>query len=251
MMGLNRSEKPIKEGGLRKFMWPTLETASRIYDWANITLIVSLVAGVISTVLVVWMGDKKEAYLKFELSDRAADAAHAELQIATLDLRAKQLEKDTSAANERAAEAEARALEARLELEKFKAPRNISARQQEIIGSSLSAFRGQSYCVLIPPAGIDTESLLAQLVGALSRGHWQLVNPPGLVTGSPPHGIAITAPPGVYVGYAPSQTAKLKSVADALAKQLSAIGIESQSGGDTEGERDTNTLRIVIGLKRS
>jgi hypothetical protein len=45
-------------------MWPSEEWASRLFDWANIGIICSLAVGVVSTVLLVWMGNVKEAYGK-------------------------------------------------------------------------------------------------------------------------------------------------------------------------------------------
>lgn len=75
-------------------MWPSAETASRIADIANLLLIASLVVGVVATVALVWASNKKEEYLRLELGARAADAAHANLQITMLDLQAKQLEND-------------------------------------------------------------------------------------------------------------------------------------------------------------
>lgn len=69
-------------------MWPSEEWASRLYNLANMFLIAGLAVGVISTVLVVWMGNVKEEYLN----------------------------RDLAATNERAAEAEKRAAQANLEL---------------------------------------------------------------------------------------------------------------------------------------
>jgi hypothetical protein len=48
-------------------MWPSEDWASRLSDWANIGLIASLIAGVVSTFLLVWMGNVKETYLKTHL----------------------------------------------------------------------------------------------------------------------------------------------------------------------------------------
>jgi hypothetical protein len=62
----------------RKRMWPSLEVASRLYDWANIWLIIGLVLGAVSTVLIVWMGAVKEGYLKRDLAD--ADLARLKLE---------------------------------------------------------------------------------------------------------------------------------------------------------------------------
>ena len=55
-------------GGIR--MWLSLEVASRISDWANLAFIGSLVAGVVATVLIVWMANVKEGHW-----DRERDAA--------------------------------------------------------------------------------------------------------------------------------------------------------------------------------
>ncbi len=60
-----------------KGVWPSLETASRIADWANIFFIGSLVVGVISTILIVWMANVKEehwAAQRGESNERIAEA---------------------------------------------------------------------------------------------------------------------------------------------------------------------------------
>lgn len=57
-------------------MWPSEATAALIYDIANIVLIVGLVIGAVATVLIVWMGNVKEGYLKREVAsahERAAE----------------------------------------------------------------------------------------------------------------------------------------------------------------------------------
>jgi len=70
------------QGGIR--MWPSEEWASKLADWANFGLIASLIAGVISTVLLVWMGNVKETYLKMHLIASNERAAEAELKLETL-----------------------------------------------------------------------------------------------------------------------------------------------------------------------
>ncbi len=82
-------------------MWPSLEVASWLYDGANIGLIIGLILGVVSTVLIVWMGNTKEEYLKRDLANT----------------------------HERAAKAELLAANTNLELEKFKAPRSLAVEQ--------------------------------------------------------------------------------------------------------------------------
>ena len=43
-------------------MWPSLSVANHIADIGNILFIGSLVVGVVSTVLIVWMANAKEGY---------------------------------------------------------------------------------------------------------------------------------------------------------------------------------------------
>lgn len=76
---------------------PSLEVASRIADLANIFFIGSLVVGVISTILIVWVANVKEGHWD--------------------DLRRR--------SDEKIAEANARTKEAELALEKYKRPRNL------------------------------------------------------------------------------------------------------------------------------
>jgi hypothetical protein len=64
------------QGGIR--MWPSFDIASSIYNWANVGLICALVAGVISTVLIVWMGNVKEEYLRHDIATTRERAATLE-----------------------------------------------------------------------------------------------------------------------------------------------------------------------------
>lgn len=81
-------------------MWPSPSVAARVYDIANIALVVSLVVGVIATFLVVWMGAVKE-------KDSAKQLAALALQ--------------TAEANERAAKANEAAERERVERLKLEA----------------------------------------------------------------------------------------------------------------------------------
>lgn len=79
-------------------MWPSAPVAGRVYDLANVVLVISLVLGAASTVLVVWMGNVKEAYLR----------------------------RDLAATGKAVAEADARAAAANLELARIKTPRQLT-----------------------------------------------------------------------------------------------------------------------------
>ena len=58
-------------------MWPSFETAVRLYDAANMFLIGALVVGAIATVLVVWMGNVKEEHLRRDLANTNVRAEEA------------------------------------------------------------------------------------------------------------------------------------------------------------------------------
>lgn len=73
---------------VRKRMWPSFETAVRLYDVANVSLIGALAIGVIATVIVVWMGNVKEEYLRRDLSDTNARAEEAKAASAEANARA-------------------------------------------------------------------------------------------------------------------------------------------------------------------
>ena len=58
-------------------MWPSEDLASRLYDLANWGLVIGLVIGVVSTAVVVWMGNVKEAYLRRQVATLNQSAASA------------------------------------------------------------------------------------------------------------------------------------------------------------------------------
>jgi len=61
-------------------MWPSPETAARLYNLANLGLIIGLVVAVVSTILVVWMGNVKEGHLARALADSRERTASLEKQ---------------------------------------------------------------------------------------------------------------------------------------------------------------------------
>src|SRR4051794_33189876 len=110
------TESPIKTHPGNR-MWPfsemSLATATWWSDAANLMLIFSLVAGVISTFVIVQTGNVKEHHWE---KDRQASGE----RIAALNRETERLSKEGKEAGANIAEANARALEAQLALEKFK-----------------------------------------------------------------------------------------------------------------------------------
>lgn len=63
-------------------MWPLQNVAVLLFNWANIGLIISAVVLVVSTILVVWMGNVKEEYLHRDLQQSRERTAAIEKQSA-------------------------------------------------------------------------------------------------------------------------------------------------------------------------
>jgi hypothetical protein len=61
----------------RDRMWPSLGIVSSLYNWACFIFICSLVAGVISSALIIWSSNIKEEYLKRDLAQAGQVAAEA------------------------------------------------------------------------------------------------------------------------------------------------------------------------------
>lgn len=130
-------------------LWPSLETASRIFDIANAVLVVSLVLGVAATAVLVWMGGIKEAYLNQELA----------------------------VTNERAALAEQKTAEAQLKLEELRVqirPRHITQAQQNAIAEKLKNFKGQSVTLGVSPSNSENQWLVRWLGAPFSMAGWNV-----------------------------------------------------------------------------
>jgi len=109
-------------------MWPSEDTAAHLYNWANIGLIVSLVFGVASTVLVVWMGNVKEAYSQAELRDTKDRLGKAEIK--------------AGEATDRAAQADLKRLKLENRIVDIFGPRQLTAQQSIDIGKRLGGLKG-------------------------------------------------------------------------------------------------------------
>ncbi|MBI3497825.1 MAG: hypothetical protein HY058_11030 [Proteobacteria bacterium] len=126
-------------------MWPSEAWAIWIYDVANIALIISLATVAVVTVLVVWMGNVKEDFLKRDLASAQLDASHAVLQTAILNKEAELARAAIAQAELHAAEANEKAESerlARLKLEIKLAPRSLGPARTDQLASQLTALAG-------------------------------------------------------------------------------------------------------------
>jgi hypothetical protein len=197
-------------------MWEiTSPLADRLFAISNLVLIVGAAAVLVGTIGSIVMSGVREQFSNERIS-----------------------------ANESAtAEANARAAEAQLALERLRAPRGFIGNQGARLIDHLKQFKGQKFSALLPTAGLDTESFWIILNNALSDAGWIRVDPPGLIVGDPPHGVAVSASPGIYVGVAPSARETVGPAAIALAHALVEARIVAQAGLDSEAEKTQQPLR--------
>jgi hypothetical protein len=174
-------------------------------------------------------------------SDAAKEAtAKADLRIAELSTQAEGLRKDTAQAN-------ARALEAQVALETFKAPRALSPEQQAAISEKIKPFAGQEYAFAVSPT-IDALSLMEEIDTALQGAGWVRVAPLGaVVVGGA--AVAYFKSSGVRVQVAKSRNADIGPVATLLAEALTDQGIVAASAMSPDVDVRPTAMQIVIGIK--
>ena len=127
----------------------TQQVANQLYNLANLLLIVSLVLGVISTCIVVWMGSIKEEYAS----------------------------KEIAAMQERTANAEHRTVEAQIELEKLKKatePRTLTQEQQNHIQRGISKLKPLKVTFGVSPSSNENQWLVRHIAAPFSMAGWNV-----------------------------------------------------------------------------
>jgi hypothetical protein len=126
-----------------------------------------------------------------------------------------------------AAEANSKALEAQVELEKLKAPRLLSEDQRARITEKMRQFAGQEFSGAVTTGISDAWTLWRLIAAVLREANWVFVSPAeGSFGGDPPASIPITARPGIGVMYPVGpHIMELLPAAKALAEALGADGV--------------------------
>ena len=242
-------------------MFDSLESASLWFDIFNGVLL----AGALFVAVGTW-GTIKTASIKERYSDERIAANEAETKrsiadsdaakegtakanerIAELSTQAEQLRKGT-------AEATARALEAQVALEKFKAPRAISVDQRNRIAEQMKQFAGQQYFGMVASDVADAWDIWREISLSLELAGWNRLPPPGLQVSQygPPAGIPLAPQAGVMVlGSAGRSTAEETMATHERAKALAAALTDEAivAGPGFSTELPANTIAIVIGPK--
>jgi len=131
-------------------MWPSLETASRVSDVANIALVCSPIVGVVATAMIVWMSSVKESY--WENDRRQSSEKIASLGSAVAEADARAAEANRKAEEERLA---------RVKIEEKLAPRRLSPEQSERISTQMLEWAKNTWDRIAPRCcGIFNRSVL-------------------------------------------------------------------------------------------
>lgn len=237
-------------------MWPvseiSLPTAARVSDWANLALILSLVVGVVSTLLIVKMGNIKEAHWD------TARTASAE-RISSLAVQAEQLRTD-------AAEANARTKEAELKLEQLR--RKVAPRQ--IDGKAFLAALVEKpkppapVEILFPRDDAEAYQLSMQVRDYLKMATWECREPaaippteagrfahsPSTVgAGGQPSGVTIVVRAETQADFALTGDRAANTPLNALILAfLTSLGSYSVAA-NSETAPEKGVLRVVVGSK--
>jgi len=221
-------------------MWEiTSPLADRLFTIFNVVLILGAAMVLIGTIGAIVLSGVREQFSNARISENETKTAQA---IAESDN-----------AKKGAAEANARALEARLALENFKAPRTLRPDQQAKIAEKLKPFAGTIYDAGIGPMG-DPEPLymLRSLHVALSSANWKHVawTGSGDMTYTEPDmpSMGVTMVTNVIVDVHPDRWKELGPAAEALAAALSAEGIDAIADSKPTSI-NSNAIHIRIGRK--
>jgi hypothetical protein len=148
------------------------------------------------------------------------------------------------------AEANVRALEAQVELAKFKAPRSLNAEQRARIVVELAPFAGTRFVGYVAFSS-EPLAVLGQIVECLNLAKWQVETLPPpiphlIAPGLPPVGLAISF--GLRVGFDKDRDPGLEKAATALAYALNSEGIETTVSTAKREEPGSNIF-VQVGEK--
>jgi hypothetical protein len=166
--------------------------------------------------------------------------------------------KETSQLKKDAAEATARALEAQLALEKFKAPRTLTLEQRARIVDKLKQFSGTEYDIAISDSEPEILGLVLTIEVVLSTAGWTELDWKGagqaLIRGGNQPLIRLGASvTNVFIGAHTGSPAKLFEFALALSNAFDAEGIEAVAQRLVPHEMSStnaNAIHILIGRKQ-
>ncbi len=206
--------------------------ADFLFDLSNIVLVFGAAAVLIGTI-----GSIKMAGIKEQFSNERISANEAETERAKAD----------------AAIANARAAEANVALEKFKAPRTLPAEQQRRITEKINRSAGTVFDIGLQTGDPEAEGLLNPIETALKSAGWTQIDWRGgdvvlSRTGRPICGIVSLI--GLVIQMSPTKVEEYWPAATALAEALNSEGISAKAEpGSAAQAENADAMHILIGKK--
>ena len=242
-----------------------LESANRWFDisWYGLLIAGGFTAlAAVGTVFFLfmqfWSSGVRERHTEWrttELETQTAEARKettlAQERIAALNNETARLSSDAEASRAAIAGANARALEAQLALERFRAPRQISPDQQETLRAKLAPFAGTVARIWTLPAGADITPFSELIAHVLDSAKW-VVGGATSLSGRTFPGVVVAfrkgsdaeQPARVIVDYLNSIDAALAQPFDNEDGLMPAANMHSPAGADEP------KIVIVIGTKQ-
>lgn len=160
---------------------------------------------------------------------------------------------ELAATQERAASAEARAAEAQLALERFKAPRRLTQEQYDHFIAVMKSYAGTPFDLSVNP-GPESQALMMQIASALEAAGWQWraaesqsglsINIPGKPAASPNTSLV-----GLGVEIDVSKVNEWGHALSVLVGALREADIQTIGNVATDGSASPNAVHIYVGQK--
>lgn len=241
-------------------MFDTAESAGLWFDIFNGVLLFGAFLVFVGT----W-GTIKTSSIKERFSDERVISNEAETKRAVADSdaakegtakaaeRIAELSTQAEELRNRTAEANARASEAQLALEKFKAPRSISSEQKSIMVETLRGFAGQKFDMAVNSGDPEAGLLLNAIEGVLLDAGWEQIDWKGgdLVFTRPSRKVVgLISMIGVFVQIEKNKIEPFEAAAVTLAGSLSLEGIIAKAeAGEVPSADNKDVMHIMVGRK--
>jgi cell division protein FtsL len=212
--------------------WGSLSAVSRIHNWAEIAGIVFLALLVVAETITWKYGNRKDSLTE---QQQTAEKQQHDEEMARLHL-------ETAQAQERAAQAQ-------LELEKYKAPRALTTEQQRGIENALKPFAGQEYALSVAP-GEEPASFLCLLDGILTRAGWKQHAVIGSVTvGTDCGTAALNSLTGIDARRSPNASPASIAAINALVDALANTDAAARGRTDPVNNSTGDVIVLMVGAK--
>jgi hypothetical protein len=151
----------------------SLDTANELYAWGWRLSLGGAVVTALGVAMLMLGTRVRDHDFEHQVANLNLEAGQARERAGKLEEKAAELEKESNEAKAAIADANARALEAQVALERFRAPRTLSLMQQQDLRAKLAPFAGTKVRVWTLPTGSPDISSLADLIAnVLEQAKW-------------------------------------------------------------------------------